>query len=79
MIYDHDQVSFQFQQFFVIISFLTRVLTSCILFLTSLRAVVVAKSVILGISPLPLLILALRAVVVATLGILSSISLILQL
>ena len=47
------------------------------LLILALRSVVVAKSVILGISPLPLLILALRAVVVATLGNLSSISLIL--
>ena len=52
-------------------NFLIRVPTSGILFLISLRAVVIGKSLILVISPLTSLIIALREVVVAKLGILS--------
>ena len=54
--------------------FLTKLLTLDILFSTVVRAAVVAKLVILGISPLTSFILVLRAVLVATLvisGILS--------
>ena len=63
-------------------SFLTKLLTLGILFSTVLRAVVVAKLVILGISPLTSFILTLRVVLIAKLvisGILSSIFLILAL
>ena len=66
--------------FCVIVSFLTNLLVLGILFSTAVKAVVVAKLVILGVSPLPLFILALRVVLVAQLvisGILSSIYLIL--
>ena len=57
---------FNFTNFCVIISFfLTKLLTLGILFSTAVRAVVVAKLLILGISLLISLILALRAVVVA--------------
>ena len=62
--------------------FLTRLLTSRILFSAAVRAVVVAKLVILGILALTSFILALRVVLVAKLvisGILSSIFLILAL
>ena len=43
---------FNFINFCVIVSFLNKFLTLGILFSTTLRAVVVAKLVILGISPL---------------------------
>ena len=57
---------FNFTNFCVIISFfLTKLLTLGILFSTVVRAVVVAKLLILGILLLISLILALRAVVVA--------------
>ena len=61
---------------------MTKLLTLGILFSTALRAVLVAKLVILGISPLTSFILALRVVLVAKLvisGILSSIFFILAL
>ena len=61
---------FNFINFCVIVSFLTRLLTSAILFSTALRAVVVAKLVILGILALTSFILALRVVLVAKLVIL---------
>ena len=62
--------------------FLTRLLTSGILFSTTVRAVLVAKTVILGIWALTSIILVLRIALVANLvisGILSSIFLILAL
>ena len=55
---------------------MTKLLTLGILFSTAVRAVVVAKSVILGISHLTSFILALRVVLVANLGISSILSLI---
>ena len=61
---------------------MTKLLTLGILFSTAVRALVVAKLVILGISPLTSFILALRVVLVAKLvisGILSSIFFILAL
>ena len=61
--------------FCVIVSFLTKLLTLGILFSTALR-VVLARLVILGISPLTSFILALRVVLIAKLvisGLLSSI------
>ena len=62
---------FNFTNFCVIVSFfLTKLLTSDILFSTAVRAVVAAKLVILGILFLASFILALIAVVVATLVIL---------
>ena len=67
---------FNFSNCCVIVSFFTKLLTLGILFSTALRAVLVARLVILGISPLTLFILALRAVLIAMiiiLGILSSI------
>ena len=74
---------FNFINFCVIVGFfLTKLLTLGILFSTALRAVLVAKLVILGISPLTSFILALRVVLVAKLvisGILSSIFFILAL
>ena len=73
---------FNFINFCALVSFLTDVLTLGILFSTALRAVLVAKLVILGISPLTSFILALRVVLVAKLvisGILSSIFFILAL
>ena len=73
---------FNFINFCVIVSFLTRLLTSAILFSTALRAVVVAKLVILGILTLTSFILALRVVLVPKLvisDILSSTFLILAL
>ena len=66
---------FSFNNFCVIVSFLTKLITLGILFSTAVRALVVAKLVILGISPLTSFILALRVVLVAKLvisGILSS-------
>ena len=68
-------VVFNFINFSVIISFFTKLLTLGILYSTALRAVLVAKLVILGILPLTSFILALRVVLVAKLvisGILSS-------
>ena len=73
---------FNFINFCALVSFFTDVLTLGILFSTALRAVLVAKLVILGISPLTSFILALRVVLVAKLvisGILSSIFFILAL
>ena len=73
---------FNFINFCIIVSFLTKLLILGILFSTALRAVLVAKLVILGISPLTSFILALRVVLVAKLvisGILSSIFFILAL
>ena len=61
---------FNFTNFCVIVSVLTKWLTLGILFSTAVRAVVVAKLVILGILPLTSFILALRASVVAKLVIL---------
>ena len=55
---------FNFINFCVIVSFLTKLLTLGILFSTAVRAVVVTKLVILGISPLTSFILALRVVLV---------------
>ena len=66
---------FNFINFCVIISFLTRLLTSGTLFSTAVRTVVVvAKLLILGISALTSFILALRAVLVAKLAILGTLS-----
>ena len=68
---------FNFINFCVIVGFfLTKLLTLGILFSTALRAVLVARLVILGISPLTSFTLALRVVLIAMiiiLGILSSI------
>ena len=50
--------------FCVIVSFLTKLLTLGILFSTTVRELVVAKLVILGISPLTSFMLALRVVLV---------------
>ena len=66
---------FNFSNCCVIVSFFTKLLTLGILFSTALRAVLVARLVILGISPLTSFILALRVVLIAMiiiLGILSS-------
>ena len=71
---------FNFISFCVIVSFLTKLLTLGILFSTAVRALLVAKLVILGISSLTLFILALREALVAKLvisGVFSSIFLIL--
>ena len=71
---------FNFINFCVIVGFfLTKLLTLGILFSTALREVLVAKLVILGISPVTLIALTLRVVLLAKLaisGILSSIFLI---
>ena len=56
---------FNFTNVCVIVSFLTKLLTLGILFSTVVRAIVVAKLVVLGISPLTSFILALREVLVA--------------
>ena len=61
---------FNFINFCVIVSFLTKLLTRGISFLKALRAVLVAKLVILGISYLNSFILALGPVLVAKLVIL---------
>ena len=61
---------FNFTNFCVIVSFFTKLLTLGILSSTALRAVVVAKLIILGIYLLTSLILVLRAAVVAKLVIL---------
>ena len=71
---------FNFITFCVIVSFLTKLLTLGISFSTAVRALLVAKLVILGISSLTLFILALREALVAKLlisGVLSSVFLIL--
>ena len=73
---------FNLTNFCVIVGFLTKILTLCILFSTAVRAVVVAKLVILGMSFLTSFILALRYALLAKFaisGILSSIVLILAL
>ena len=61
---------FNFTIFCVILSFLTELLTLGILFLTTVRVVVLDKLVMLGILPLTSFILAFRAEVVAKLVIL---------
>ena len=58
---------FNFTNFCFIVSFLTKLLTLGILFSAAVRAVVLAKLVILGILPLTSFILALRALLVARL------------
>ena len=55
----------KFINFCVIVSFLTKLLTLGILFSTAVRAIAVARLVILGISPLTSFILELRVVLVA--------------
>ena len=73
---------FNFINFCLIVWVLTKFLTLGILLSTAVRAVVVAKSIILGISPVTSSILALGKVLVAKLvtsGILSSIFMILNL
>ena len=73
---------FNFINFRVVVSFLTKLLRLGILFSTVVRAAVVVKLVILGISPLNPFILALRQPLVAKLvisDILSSIFLVLAL
>ena len=62
---------FNFTNFYVIINFLTKLLTLGILFSISVRTVVVAKLVILDISPLTSFILALTGTLVVKLEILS--------
>ena len=65
-----------FIKFCIVVSFLTELLTLGILFSTGVKAAIVAKLVILGISALTTCILALREALVAKLlisGILSSI------
>ena len=72
---------FNFINFCAMVSFLTKLVTFGVLFSTVVRAVVVVKLVILGMSSLTPFILALRVVLVAKLiisGILSSIFLILH-
>ena len=51
---------FNFSSFYVIVIFLTKLLTLGILFSTAVKEIVVAKLIILGISYLTLFILALR-------------------
>ena len=58
---------FNFINFCVIVSFLTKLLTLGIFFSTTVRKIVVAKLAMLGISPLILFILVLRVVLVAKL------------
>ena len=73
---------FNFINFCVIVSFLTKFLTLGMLFSTAVTALVVANSVKLGISPLTSFILALREALASNLvisGILSSIFFILAL
>ena len=73
---------FNFINFCAIVTFLTKLLTLRILFSTAVRAVIVAKLIILRISFLISFTLALRVVLVATLvitGILSSVFMILAL
>ena len=67
---------FSFIKLCIVVSFLTKLLTLGILFSTGVKAAIVTKLVILGISPLTTCILALREALVAKLvisGILSSI------
>ena len=70
MIMVSNNFIFSFTNFCVIVSFLTKLLTQGILFSTAVRAVVVAKLVILGISPSTSFILALIEALVAKLVIL---------
>ena len=73
---------FNFTNLCVIVTFLTKLLTLGILFSTAVRAVVVAKLAILGISPITSFILALKEALVvnfAISGIFSSLFLILAL
>ena len=56
---------FNFINVFVIVSFLTKLLTGGILFSTAVREVIMAKLVILDISPLISFVLPLRVVLVA--------------
>ena len=56
-----------FANLFVAVSFLTKLLWLRVLFSTAVKAVIVAKLVILGVSPLTSFILALRVVLVAKL------------
>ena len=56
---------FNFINFCVIVSFLTKLLTRGILFSTAVREVIMAKLVILDISPLISFVLPLRVVLVA--------------
>ena len=56
---------FNFINVCVIVSFLTKLLTGGILFSTAVREVIMAKLVILGISPLTSFVLPLRVVLVA--------------
>ena len=56
---------FNFINFCVIVSFLTKLLTGGILFSTAVREVIMAKLVILDISPLISFVLPLRVVLVA--------------
>ena len=56
---------FNFIDFCVIVSFLTKLLTLGILFSTAVRTVVVAKLVMLGISPLTSFNIALRVVLIS--------------
>ena len=58
---------FNFINFCVIVSFFTKLLTRGILFSTALRAVLVVKLVILGITPSTSFVLALRVVLEAKL------------
>ena len=62
---------FNFTNFYLIISFFTKLPRLSILFSAAIRAVVVAKLVILSISPLTSLILALKEELVAKLVILA--------
>ena len=55
-----SNVYFNFISFYVIVIFLTKLLTLGILFSTAVKEIVVAKLIILGISYLTLFILALR-------------------
>ena len=63
---------FNFISFCIIVSFFTKLLILGILFSTAVRVVVVAKLIMLGISPLASSFLALRAVVVAKLVVLGT-------
>ena len=70
MIMISSNFMFNFTNFCVLVSFLTKLLTLGISFSRAVRAVAVAKLVLLGISPLTSFILALRVEVVAKLAIL---------
>ena len=65
-----SKFGFNFTNFCAIVIFLTKLLTSGILFSTAVRAIVVVKLVILVISPITSFILALRKALVAKLLIL---------